>query len=86
MNQLSNLRPYKFLVIPVVQVLDEDETVLQEVTPEQPIPVFGIEGLKKFAENFEAEMILPRRNSRVVMPDDTDLRRTFDRTSDDRDY
>jgi hypothetical protein len=52
-----NIRPYKFLVMPVVQELDDDGNVLQEMSPEQPIAVFGIEGLHRFADSYEADLM-----------------------------
>ena len=48
------LRTYKFLVIPVIQQLDEDGVVTAEVQPQQPDSVFGIRGLVAYAEGFEA--------------------------------
>lgn len=51
-----SIRPYKFLVIPVVQEVDDDGNVIQEMSPEQPTHVYGVEGLKRFAENFEMEL------------------------------
>jgi len=50
------LRPYKFLVVPVVQELDEDGNVTGEVSPEQPVVVFGVEGLQRFADGFELDL------------------------------
>jgi len=68
-----NYKPYKFLIIPVIQELDEDGNVVSELTPEQPIPVFGIAGLHTFADNFEEDLLqrvteMQQRQSNVVMP------------------
>jgi hypothetical protein len=48
-----NLRPYKFLVIPVLQQLDDDGVVTGEAQPEHPDQVFGVQGLIEYAERFE---------------------------------
>jgi len=47
------LRVYKFLVIPVLQDVDEDGVVTGEAQPEQPDQVFGISGLMEYANHFE---------------------------------
>lgn len=49
-------RPYKFLIVPVIQEVDEDGTVVQEMSPEQPQTVFGVEGLRVFADTFELDL------------------------------
>jgi len=49
-------RPYKFLIVPVIQEVDEDGNVVQEMSPEQPQAVFGVEGLRSFADNFELDL------------------------------
>jgi hypothetical protein len=53
---MSNYRPYKFLVVPVIQEVDEDGNVVQEMSPEQPQTVFGVEGLRRFADTFELDL------------------------------
>jgi len=50
----NRLRVYKFLVVPVLQAVDENGTVVNEVQPEQGDWVFGIEGLTRYAAGFEA--------------------------------
>jgi hypothetical protein len=50
------LRPYKFLIIPVVQQLDEDGNVTGEVQPQQPDTVYGLRGLREYAEGFEVAL------------------------------
>jgi len=52
-----NYRAYKFLVVPVIQEVDDDGNVTGELTPDQPVPVFGISGLHAFADNFEDELL-----------------------------
>jgi len=49
-------RPYKFLVMPVIQEVDEDGNVVQEMSPEQPQTVFGVEGLRTLADTFELDL------------------------------
>jgi hypothetical protein len=49
-------RPYKFVIMPVIQEVDEDGNVIQEMSPEQPQIVFGIDGLRRFAETFELDL------------------------------
>lgn len=54
------LRPYKFLVMPVVQKIDEHGVVVAEGQGEQPDVVFGVDGLRRYADGFEqvlAEMM-----------------------------
>jgi hypothetical protein len=51
-----SLRPYKFLVVPVVQEVDDDGVVIQERQPEQPTHVFGVDGLMQFASTFEESL------------------------------
>lgn len=53
---MGNYRPYKFLVISVIQEVDEDGEVVQEMTAEQPTAVFGIKGLHTFADTFELDL------------------------------
>jgi len=49
-------RPYKFLIVPVIQEVDEDGNVIQEMSPEQPQTVFGLDGLQRYAETFELDL------------------------------
>lgn len=51
---MSKLRPYKFLVMPVLQAVDPDGFVLTEVQPQQPDVIFGVEALARYADGFEA--------------------------------
>lgn len=55
---MTHLRTYKFLVTPVIQQVDEDDTVLAEVVPQQPDVVFGVEGLRSYADGFEEALTL----------------------------
>src|SRR5215469_12104875 len=57
------LRSYKFLILPVVQQLDDDGTVMGEGQTEQPDVAFGVRGLKEYAESFE--MILAQREAEM---------------------
>jgi len=50
---MNTLRPYKFLVIPILQSVNEEGVVVQEAQPEQPDVVFGIEALLRYAAGFE---------------------------------
>jgi hypothetical protein len=50
-------RPYKFLVVPVVQDVNDEGEVTQELQPEQPIIIFGIDGLRKFVDSFEMDLV-----------------------------
>lgn len=49
-------RPYKFLIVPVIQEVDEEGNVIQELQPEQPVTVFGVDGLRQFADTFELDL------------------------------
>jgi hypothetical protein len=40
----------------VIQEVDEDGNVVQEMSPEQPQTVFGVEGLRQFADTFELDL------------------------------
>lgn len=60
---MSEFRTYKFMVVPVVQEVDDEGNVVSELTPEQPIAVFGIAGLHTFADNFEADLITRMQQS-----------------------
>jgi hypothetical protein len=51
-----SLRPYKFLVVPVIQELDDDGNVVRELSSEQPQTVFGVDGLRRFADTFELDL------------------------------
>src|SRR5215471_13405274 len=57
------LRPYKFLVVSVVQQVDEDGTVLAEASTEEPDVCFGVAGLISYAESFE--QILAAREAQM---------------------
>ena len=49
------LRPYKFLITPIAQQIDDTGAVTGEVTlgnGPQPLVVFGCEALAEFAEKF----------------------------------
>jgi hypothetical protein len=48
--------PYKFILVSVVQEIDEEGTVVGERTSDE-VTVFGLHGLVKFAENFH--MLIP---------------------------
>jgi len=50
---MSELRAYKFLVMPVIQQVNEDGDVVTEVQPQQPDTVFGVEALKRYADGFD---------------------------------
>jgi hypothetical protein len=50
---MNTLRAYKFLVMPVMQQVDEDGVVLAEVQPQQPDALFGVEALHRYADGFE---------------------------------
>jgi hypothetical protein len=49
-------RPYKFMIVSVVQEVDDEGTVVQELTQENPVSVFGIDGLHRFADSFELDL------------------------------
>jgi hypothetical protein len=49
-------RPYKFLVVSVLQEVDDEGKVVREAVSEQPTVVFGIDGLQRYAETFELEL------------------------------
>ena len=54
------LRPYKFQVIAICQELDEDGRVIGERIVagqnNQPLEVFGCDGLRNFADMFPAQI------------------------------
>jgi hypothetical protein len=47
------LRPYKFLIVPVLQQLDQDGNVTGELQTEHPDTAFGVAGLLAYANGFE---------------------------------
>ena len=49
-------RPYKFLIVPVIQEVDDEGNVISELTPDQPFPVFGVAGLHEYANKFEDDL------------------------------
>jgi len=53
---MSTLRPYKFMIVPVIQVVDDEGKVIDEGTPEKPDTVFGVEGLREYADGFESAL------------------------------
>jgi len=53
---MPNYRTYKFLIIPVIQEVDEEGNVVQEMSPEQPTTVFGLKGLHTYADAFELDL------------------------------
>jgi len=53
---LKNYRPYKFVIVPVLQEVDEDDRVIRELAQQEPTTVFGIDGLHAFANSFEFEL------------------------------
>jgi len=50
---VNTLRSYKFLIMPVLQAVNDDGTVINEVQPQQPDVVFGVEALARYADGFE---------------------------------
>lgn len=59
-------RTYKFLVVPVVQLVDEEDLVVGEAQPDQPDTVFGLDGLHRYAEEFEARLAAPQNGGSAV--------------------
>ena len=49
----TTLKAYKFLIVPVLQQINEDGQVVAEAQPEQPDVVFGVDGLQRYADGFE---------------------------------
>ena len=49
------LRPYKFVVVAIVQQANEDGSVTGELRSE-PVEVFGLNGLTEWAAGFPAEL------------------------------
>lgn len=50
---MTSYRPYKFLIVPVAQELDDADNVTGEASPKQPDIVFGVDGLHRYADEFE---------------------------------
>lgn len=61
---MRQLRPYKFLVVPVLQLVDDDGDVVGEQQPQQPDVVFGVDGLERYAAGFPAA--LEQHNAALV--------------------
>lgn len=61
---MQKIVPYKFEIIAICHVLDDDGNILSEQpagqqTPDgslAPASVFGVEGLKRWADGFEAQL------------------------------
>ena len=49
-------RPYKFLIVPVIQEVDDDGNVVRELNQEEPSVIFGVTALRLFAELFESTL------------------------------
>jgi hypothetical protein len=64
-----SLRPYKFLVLPVFQVVDEEGVVVGERQPDQPDTVFGIEALQRWADGFEAQFLAAQQTQQIASQD-----------------
>ena len=62
------LRPYKFLIVPVLQQLDQAGNVTAEVQTEQLDTAFGVAGLLAYANGFEEALT---RQGRQTMNDVT---------------
>jgi hypothetical protein len=61
------------MIVPVVQEVDDDGIVIQELVQENPTAVFGIGGLRTYADNFENELasgaLIPvQSNGRAQQP------------------
>lgn len=53
------LRPYKFQIVSVCQVVDDDGKVVGEQVvagKDGPLNVFGMDGLREFTDSFEAKL------------------------------
>lgn len=62
------MRPYKFLIVAVVQEVDDDGTVIAELRYDRqghPLEVFGVDGLRVFADSFEQQLADARSPSSV---------------------
>jgi hypothetical protein len=55
---VNSFRPYKFLIVPVIQEVDDEENVIGESSPQVPEVVFGVEGLHRYADEFEHNLNL----------------------------
>jgi len=44
------------MIVPVIQVVDDEGKVIDEGTPEKPDTVFGVEGLREYADGFEGAL------------------------------
>jgi hypothetical protein len=53
---MTTLRPYKFLVKAIPQIVDDDGIVLSEHDGIQPVSVFGCEQLKAWADDFPTKL------------------------------
>jgi len=53
---LNTLRAYKFLVMPVLQLVDEEGGIVGEQSPQQPDVLFGVDGLARYAAGFDAAL------------------------------
>jgi hypothetical protein len=53
---VNELRVYKFLIVPVMQEITDDGTVVAEVQPQNPDHVFGLDGLEKYAAGFNERL------------------------------
>jgi hypothetical protein len=67
-------RPYKFLVVAVIQEVDDDGVVVRELQAQEPTAVFGLDGLRKFADEFKIEEPTNQLDGRVIMPSEGRLR------------
>jgi len=50
---MTTLRTYKFVVMPVLQQVDELGVVVGELSPPQPDTLFGVDGLMRYAAGWE---------------------------------
>ena len=50
------LRPYKFIVKAIPQILDDDGEVIAEEQNVQPVELIGCKALAKWAEEFPAKL------------------------------
>ena len=51
------LRAYKFLIVPVLQQIDEDGHVSGELEPRSPDVAFGLDGLQAYVDGFEEALL-----------------------------
>lgn len=61
---MSTFRPYKFQLVAIVQEVNDDGQVIGEATMqdgEQPITVYGVEALARFAQDFPVTLEKTRR-------------------------